>query len=240
MKKIFVLTGAGISKESGIPTFRDSKDGLWHNHKIEDVASLSGWSKDPQMVLDFYNERRSSLKAVEPNEAHKLLAKLQNDFDIRIFTQNVDDLHERAGSNHVYHLHGCLTQAKSERDWEMNDDNFMNIGYESINLGDKHPHDNGQLRPNVVFFGEFIHYELEAEDFIRDADYVIVIGSSLVVYPVARFPLFRRDDVPLWIINTEEIQFKERFQYKQPTHFIMKSATNGMKELYNELVDRKD
>lgn len=235
MKKIFVLTGAGISKESGIPTFRDSKDGLWYNHKVEDVASLTGWKKNPQLVLDFYNERRAGLKDCEPNDGHRYLAKLEEYFDIQIFTQNVDDLHEKAGSKNVYHLHGSLTQAKSDRALEDSDTDFVEIGYEPITLGNKHA-DGGQLRPNVVFFGEFVHFELEAEESCREADYVIVVGTSLVVYPVARFPLFRENGVPLYIVNPELPQSKEMYEHKSPLPiYVEKIASEGMKEVFEIL-----
>ena len=235
MKKIFVLTGAGISRESGIPTFRDSKDGLWHNHKVEDVASLTGWKKNPQLVLDFYNERRSGLKDCEPNDGHKYLVQLEEYFDVQIFTQNVDDLHEKAGSKNVYHLHGCLTQAKSDRALEDSDTDFIEIGYERIAFGNKYA-DGGQLRPNVVFFGEFIHFEMEAENCVIEADYVIVVGTSLVVYPVARFPLFRRPGVPLYIVNPELPQSKEMYEHKTPLPiYVQKIASEGMKEVFEIL-----
>lgn len=234
MKKIFVLTGAGISKESGIPTFRDSKNGLWHDHKVEDVASLTGWKKDPELVLDFYNERRAGIKDCEPNAGHKYLAKLDEHFDVQIFTQNVDDLHEKAGSKNVYHLHGSLTQVKSDRALEDSDTDFIEIGYKPTVLGDKHA-DGGQLRPNVVFFGEFIHFEMEAEKFILEADYVIVVGTSLVVYPAGRFPLFRKNGVPLYMVNPELPQSKEMYEYKSLPIYIQKIASEGMKDVFEIL-----
>jgi len=232
-KKIFVLTGAGISKESGLDTFRDSKDGLWHNYKIEDVASIDGWKKDPETVLNFYNARRDALKDCEPNDGHKYLAKLQDQFDVSIFTQNVDDLHEKAGSKNVYHLHGSLTQAISEKRDEMADDEFIEIGYEHIKMGETAP-DGGQLRPNVVFFGEFVHYELEAERFCERADYVIIAGTSLLVYPAASLPMWRKPTAPCYIIDPNEIERPERFD-QGPLVFIKKNATKGMKEVYDIL-----
>jgi NAD-dependent deacetylase len=231
-KKIFVLTGAGISKESGVPTFRDSKDGLWYNYKIEDVASLEGWEKDPETVLNFYNDRRDAVKACEPNEGHKYLAKLEENFEVNIFTQNIDDLHERAGSTNVWHVHGSLTEAVSEKRDEMSDGGAIDIGYNHIKLGDL-ASDGGQLRPNVVFFGEFVHYELEAQKLCHEADYVIVVGSSLVVYPVAQFLMYRREDAPLYIIDPNEIDFKERFG--PWAIYIKKTGSEGMKEMYDKL-----
>lgn len=226
MKKIFVLTGAGISKESGIPTFRDSVDVLWHNYNIEEVASPAGWKKNPELVLNFYNERRAAIAQCIPNEAHYALAKLQEHFDVRIYTQNIDDLHERAGSKNVFHIHGNITQARSVLD----ENNIIDIGYNDIKIGDVNT-DGGQLRPHVVFFDEFICYEQEAEIDCRESDIVVVVGTSLQVYPAARFPNFRKQGVPMYVINPEEMQFKEMFEYKSKVTHINKIASEGMKDL---------
>lgn len=234
MKKIFVLTGAGISKESGIPTFRDAKDGMWHNYNIEEVASPEGWKKNPELVLNFYNERRSSVKDCVPNDGHYCLAKLQEYFDVNIYTQNIDDLHERAGSKNVFHIHGDITKARSVK----NENNIIDIGYNDIKVGDLHG-DGEQLRPHVVFFDEFIYFEQEAQEDCANSDFVLVVGTSLFVYPAARFPNFRREGIPMYVVNPEEIQYKERFEYKSPVTHIKKPASEGMKDIYNILIELK-
>lgn len=177
-KKIVVLSGAGISAESGIKTFRDS-DGLWEGHDVMEVASPEGWRKNQELVLDFYNKRRQQLKNVLPNRAHEILAELQDNFDVQIITQNVDDLHERAGSKNVLHLHGELLKVRS-----VYNENYVLDWTEDINLGDFD--DNGnQLRPHIVWFGEAVPALEEALPIVMQADYLIVIGTSLQVYPAA-------------------------------------------------------
>ena len=230
MKKIFVLSGAGVSKESGIPTFRDSKDGLWHNYNIDEVASIEGWKKNPELVLKFYNDRRKAVQNCEPNEAHYCLAKLQEKYEINIFTQNIDDLHERAGSKNVYHIHGKITQARSVKD----EDTLIDIGYNDIKLGDLAP-DGGQLRPHVVFFGEFLYDEELAYKTCAQSDIVISVGTSLSVYPAAKLPSrYRRVNAPLYIVDPGEFPFIEMF--KPPVRHIKKPATDGMKELLEILM----
>jgi len=150
MKKLVVLTGAGMSAQSGIKTFRDS-GGLWENYPVHEVASIEGWHKNPRLMLTFYNERRAQLKEVEPNEGHKVLSRLEQFFDVYIVTQNVDDLHERAGSQHVLHLHGELTKARSVDNPSL----VTSIGYDPIEWGDK-AEDGAQLRPHIVWFGEAV------------------------------------------------------------------------------------
>ena len=178
MEKLVILSGAGISQESGISTFRDA-NGLWENHDIMEVASIQGWHKNPELVLDFYNQRRRQLSEVKPNEAHKIIVQLEDHFEVLIITQNVDDLHERAGSKNVIHLHGELYKACSERnkdkvvEWKTN-----------INLGNK-AEDDSQLRPFIVWFGEDVPMLDPAMDMVYDADILIVIGTSLKVYPAA-------------------------------------------------------
>jgi NAD-dependent deacetylase len=178
-KRLVVLTGAGVSAESGMKTFRDS-DGLWENHNVMEVASIDGWHKDPALVLDFYNQRRRHLAAVQPNEAHKILAELEEHFDVYIVTQNVDNLHERAGSTSVLHLHGELTKARSV--WD--EGRIYDIGYGDLRLGQL-GEDGGQLRPHIVWFGEAVPLIADAEDLCWSADVFAVIGTSLVVYPAA-------------------------------------------------------
>ena len=238
MKKIFVLSGAGISKESGIPTFRDSKDGLWHNYNIEEVASPKGWRKDPKMVLDFYNDRRDAIKVCSPNDGHTYLAKLQEYFDVTIFTQNIDDLHEKAGSKKVYHIHGDITKARCSLDncdgGFKNANGYLDIGYTPLHMGLLCEHHH-QLRPSVVFFDEFILFEQEAEDEAKASDYVIAVGTSLCVFPAANFPRHRRKGVPFYIVDPGEYQNYIKPYYDNPIH-IKKSASEGMKELYEVLI----
>ena len=179
MKKIVVLTGAGISAESGIPTFRDS-NGLWEGFRVEDVASPEGWARDPVLVLDFYNQRRKKARDVKPNRGHEILAELEQHFDVTIVTQNVDDLHERAGSTKVIHLHGSLFESRSTRyerlvypieGWELKMGDLCEMG--------------SQLRPNIVWFGETVPLMDVAAEKASQADIFLVVGTSLVVYPAA-------------------------------------------------------
>ena len=179
MKKIVILTGAGISAESGIKTFRDS-GGLWENYPIEDVATPEGWQRNQELVLRFYNERRKQLFEVVPNAAHIALQRLEAQYDVQIITQNVDNLHERAGSLQVLHLHGLLTQARSSVD----DSLVYEIGDKAIEVGEK-CEKGSQLRPNIVWFGEAVPNISMAAKMVENADILIVIGTSLVVYPAA-------------------------------------------------------
>lgn len=179
MKKVVVLTGAGISAESGIRTFRDS-DGLWEEHRIEDVATFDAWLRNPVLVQDFYNQRRKQLYEVEPNAAHFALAELEKKFDVQIITQNVDDLHERAGSSHVLHLHGELKKSRSTADPSLV---YKIEGWE-LKMGDK-CEKGSQLRPHIVWFGEDVPMIVPAAKFSEMADIFIVIGTSLNVYPAA-------------------------------------------------------
>jgi len=176
---LVVLTGAGISAESGIRTFRDS-GGLWEEHSIMDVATPEGWRKNPALVLDFYNQRRKQLEEVVPNAAHVALVKLENYFDVHVITQNVDDLHERAGSTKILHLHGELIKARSER----YEDNIYTIGYAPIQLGQTCEHGT-QLRPHIVWFGEDVPMINTATELVKQAEILLVIGTSLNVYPAA-------------------------------------------------------
>jgi NAD-dependent deacetylase len=177
--KIVALTGAGISAPSGVRTFRDA-DGLWESHRIEDVATPEGWRRNPELVLRFYNERRAQLATVKPNAAHLALAAWERAHEVVVITQNVDDLHERAGSTRIIHLHGELVKARGTRDESC----VVKIGYAPIALGDRAP-DGSQLRPHIVWFGESVPAMGEAVDEMADADAVVVIGTSLQVYPAA-------------------------------------------------------
>jgi NAD-dependent deacetylase len=193
-KKLVVLSGAGISAESGLRTFRDS-DGLWEGYNVYEVASPRGWMKNPQLVLDFYNMRRKDVAAAEPNAAHRGLADLEQDFDITIITQNIDDLHERGGSSHVVHLHGEIFKMRSV--------NNPLTTYEilgNIQLGDLAP-DGSQLRPFIVWFEEPVPMIETAISIVEDADIFVVIGTSLAVYPAAGLINYVHRDIPKFIID---------------------------------------
>lgn len=180
MKRLIVLTGAGISAPSGIKTFRDS-NGLWENHRIEDVATPEAWRKNPELVLEFYNQRRLNVIHSQPNDAHLFIKELEANFDVQIITQNVDDLHERAGSKNILHLHGEIRKARSSR----NEDYIINVNESGLlNKGDLCPQGH-QLRPYIVWFGEDVPMYPKALDLVRDCDILLIIGTSLQVYPAA-------------------------------------------------------
>jgi len=225
--KIVVLTGAGVSAESGISTFRDS-GGLWENYDIMEVASIQGWYKDKKLVLDFYNRRRRQLKTVEPNAAHYALAKLEEYFDITIITQNVDNLHERAGSKNIIHLHGELTQAKSTAHPGF----VYDIGYNDIKYGDK-CEKGSQLRPNIVWFGEPVPMMYEAGQAAAQADIFIVVGTSLVVYPAAGLIDYVKSSSVKYIIDPVKPAV---YDSMDNLVFIEKKASEGTPELVDKLI----
>lgn len=219
-KKLVVLSGAGISAESGLKTFRDS-DGLWEGYKVEDVATPEAWKKNPQLVLDFYNVRRRDVSLAQPNEAHQGFALLEKNFDVTIITQNIDDLHERAGSTNVLHLHGEIFKMRSE----YNEKNIYDIR-EEIHLGDL-AKDGSQLRPHIVWFGEAVPKIEEAIPVVQAADIFVVVGTSLVVYPAAGLLHYSLPAIPKYIIDksiplTSSIPNLVR---------IEKPATEGVKDL---------
>ncbi|CDN75854.1 SIR2 family NAD-dependent protein deacylase [Elizabethkingia anophelis] len=223
MKKIVVLSGAGISAESGIKTFRDS-NGLWENHKIEDVASPEGFARNPELVLEFYNLRRRQLSEVNPNEAHYILAELQKDFDVHIITQNVDDLHERAGSENIIHLHGELKKARP-----VNDEESIIPWEDDLNLGDLD--ENGiQLRPHIVWFGEMVPEMENAATIASTADMLLVIGTSLQVYPAASLLHYVPAGCEIFVIDPHLSQ-----NVTNEKNFFKTSATEGMK-LFREAI----
>lgn len=194
-KKLVVLTGAGISAESGLQTFRDG-DGLWENHRIEDVATPEAWRRDPALVLKFYNMRRAACVAAQPNAAHYGLAALEKDFEVVIITQNIDDLHERAGSTNVLHLHGEIIKMRSELD-----DEKLYPFESDIQLGDK-ALDGGQFRPHVVWFGEAVPNIEIAFPLVNNwAEIVVLIGSSLAVYPAAGLLQYATDHIPKYVLD---------------------------------------
>ena len=226
-KKLVVLSGAGVSAESGLKTFRDS-DGLWEGYNIEDVATPRAWRKDPQLVLDFYNYRRKNVLDAQPNAAHYDFAELEKNFDVTIITQNIDDLHERAGSTNVLHLHGEIFKMRSERDhdliYEIKDD---------IKIGDK-AEDGEQLRPYIVWFEEPVPKIEEAIPVVTSADIFVVVGTSLVVYPAAGLVDYAARHIPKYIID------KRIPSTSEITNLIAieKPATEGVDELRRLLFER--
>ena len=188
MKNLVVFTGAGVSAESGIQTFRDS-DGLWESYDIMDVATPEAWRRQPEVVLEFYNARRSQVIKAQPNLAHKIIAQLEASFNVSVVTQNIDDLHERAGSSSILHLHGEVRKARSSVDYHL----LYDIDGEEIKWGDKCAH-GSQLRPHVVWFGEAVPEMEHAEEIVRAADILVVVGTSLNVYPAAGLVSITRSD----------------------------------------------
>ena len=220
MKKIVVLTGAGISAESGISTFRDA-NGLWGNHDIMEVASPYGWANNPELVLNFYNQRRRQLKEVAPNAAHLYLKKLEEIYEVVIITQNVDDLHERAGSSNIIHLHGELRKVRSERN-----EDLIYEWDKDLNLGDL-AEDRAQLRPYIVWFGEMVPLLDKAAEEVMGADILLVIGTSLQVYPAASLIHYIAEGKPVYIIDPHSVPVPQ----KPHIQVIRKNATEGVKQL---------
>ncbi len=227
MKKIVVLTGAGISAESGIKTFRD-ENGLWVGHDVMQVASPKGFQSNPELVLDFYNQRRKQLLNVKPNKAHYNLAKLEKHFDIEIITQNIDDLHERAGSTKVTHLHGELLKVRSTKN-----ENLVYDWKKDLNLGDLCA-ENNQLRPHVVWFGEQVPQLEVAIKIVENADVLVIIGTSMQVYPAASLVDYRPRSTPIYFIDPKP-QITES-KYEKLTIFD-EVASSGSKKLYSNLLN---
>ncbi len=221
-----VLTGAGISAESGISTFRDA-DGLWEGHDVMEVASPIGWERNQELVLDFYNKRRRQLKGVKPNAAHKALKELEEKYEVHIITQNVDDLHERAGSNNVIHLHGELKKVRSTfdenlvLDWEID-----------LNKGDFCEH-NHQLRPHVVWFGEAVPMMEPAMEITREADILMIIGTSMQVYPAAGLLHYAPQDTPVYFIDPKP-SVKETRHLK----IFPEKASTGVPKVVRDLLGK--
>jgi NAD-dependent deacetylase len=227
MKRLVVLTGAGISAESGLATFRDS-GGLWEGYKVEDVATPEAWNRNSKMVLNFYNERRKKALEAKPNRGHEILAELQNDFDVTIITQNVDDLHERAGSNNVIHLHGSLFESRSTLDPSL----VYKINGWELNLGDK-CEKGSQLRPNIVWFGEMVPLMETAAYIASMADIFLVVGTSLVVYPAAGLINEAPRSIPKYIVDP-----KIPDVLPAPNlYFISEKAGIGMEKVRRLLTD---
>lgn len=226
MKKIVVLTGAGMSAESGLKTFRDS-DGLWENHNVYDVATPEAWERDPEMVLKFYNDRRKQVRVAEPNKAHVALGKLEQKYNVSIITQNIDDLHERAGSTHVIHLHGEVNKARSSVDsglvyeldhWEMKMGDTCEKGF--------------QLRPHIVWFGEAVPMIEKAIPIVEMADVVMVIGTSLSVYPAAGLLNYATSSSQKYYIDPKGYEGDNHY----PIEMIKETAGVGVPRLVDQLL----
>lgn len=232
-KKVLIFTGAGVSAESGVATFRTGDDGLWYNHKVEDVATPDGWRRDKEKVLNFYNMRRAQLKDVEPNLAHKIIAELENDFDVTVVTQNVDNLHERAGSTNVIHLHGELTKVRSTLnpslvyDWT-----------EDCNIGDK-CEKGSQLRPHIVWFGENLdskNIDL-ATEVAMDCDFCVIVGTSMQVAPANQIPFLTKSNTLIYVIDPSDMDFYIDKQRKPFLNHIKDVASVGMEKVRKDLLE---
>ena len=226
MKKLVVLTGAGISAESGIKTFRDA-DGLWEGHNVQDVATPEGWHNNQALVLDFYNQRRRQLKEVQPNRGHEILAQLETDFDVHIITQNVDNLHEKAGSSKVLHLHGELLKVRSTKN-----ENYILDWENDLNKGDVDPNGN-QLRPHIVWFGEDVPALEEALFLMQQADFIAIIGTSMQVYPAAGLIHYGKPNVPIYYIDPKPATI---YDLENPLEVIAMNATEGVPLLREKLL----
>ena len=231
-KRIAVLTGAGVSAESGLGTYRDN-GGLWDNYDPMEVASAEGWSRNPGLVLDFYNMQRDKLRDVQPNEAHRLIASLEKDYTVDVITQNVDNLHERAGSTHVVHLHGEVTKVRPENTCN-DEDGFsekyvVDVGFEPVRLGDKAPN-GAQYRPHIVFFGEAVPKIERAVELVAAADIVLIVGTSLQVYPAAGLYRYARPEAPIYLIDPADVTLCD-----SRVHHIKAVATKGMQEFVGML-----
>lgn len=234
MKKLVILTGAGMSAESGISTFRDS-GGLWEQYPVEQVATPEGYRANPKLVIDFYNARRKELQHVKPNRGHELIAELEKDFDVTVITQNVDNLHERAGSHHVIHLHGELTKVTSSRD-PNNPAYIKELKPEEweVKMGDLAA-DGSQLRPFIVWFGEAVPMIETAIGYAEQADIFVIIGTSLNVYPAAGLLYYVPAGVPVYLIDPKEVAIASG----RKVHVIKKGASEGMEELKNMLLKER-
>jgi len=229
MKKFVVLSGAGISAESGIKTFRDS-DGLWENYNVRDVADIDGWYRNRGLVLDFYNQRRRQLKETVPNRAHEIIAEFEKYFEVTVVSQNIDNLHERAGSSRVIHLHGELTKARPE---DSADRGVVEIGYSDIKLGDC-DYRGVQLRPHIVWFGEAVPMMEPAAAAVSKADILLIIGTSLQVYPAAGLFHYAPPGIPIYIIDPKPVDIGYGNLVQIP-----EKATIGMEILKKELINNK-
>lgn len=246
MKKIVVFSGAGLDRESGVLTFRDCKDGLWNNYKIDEVATPEGWKNDKEKVLQFYNERRQQLPEVQPNEAHISLVSLEKEYEVIHVTQNVSDLLERAGATNVIHLHGELTKARSSfyNSNNVPEDEVIDIGYNDIKLGDKCEKRGAQLRPHIVWFGEYPFGVIEAYRAVEKADVLIIVGTSLQIsYTLDMLNNVRRigdeqygggSPCEIYFVDPKPMRYLDN--YGLTVNYIEKPAVEGVGELVNSLL----
>jgi NAD-dependent deacetylase len=228
MKKLVVLTGAGISAESGLRTFRDM-GGLWEQYDVMQVASIDGWYKNPELMINFYNDRRHQLEHAEPNPGHHAFAELEKYFDVTIITQNVDNLHERAGSTNVIHLHGELTKIRSSK----NENEIIDIGYNDLHWGDKSK-DGSQLRPHIVWFGEAVPMIEPAAEVAAQADIFVVAGTSLNVYPAAGLIDNIKSETPVFLIDPNDVYVNRRHDVT----VIKENASVGVPLLKDILISK--
>ena len=223
-KHIVVLTGAGVSAESGFATFRDT-GGLWEQFDVNEVASIEGWYRNRKLVLDFYNQRRAQLRDAKPNAAHVAIAELEKQYKVSVITQNVDNLHERAGSTRVLHLHGELTKMRPENgiyDRTASEAEVVDVGYNAVRLGDLAPN-GSQLRPHIVFFGEAVPNIEKAINLVESADILLIVGSSLQVYPAAGLYRYAPNACPIYVIDPKPVPLAD-----PRVTFIQDVATKGM------------
>lgn len=230
-KRLVVLSGAGVSAESGLATFRDN-DGLWMNHSVEDVASIDGFRRNPQLVLDFYAMRRREAASAQPNDAHRAIASLEEEYDVYVITQNVDDLHERAGSTQIIHLHGELNKNCSTKDRHTTLP--VTEATSAIKVGDLAP-DGGQLRPFIVWFGEDVPMMIPAIEIAERADIFVVIGTSLNVYPAAGLLAYVPPSTPIYLIDPQPVSSA----YRHDIHHIAQPASLGIAQLIDLLADTR-
>ena len=233
-EKIAVLTGAGVSAESGLGTYRDN-GGLWDNYDPMEVASIEGWYRNRKLVLDFYNMQRAKLRDAQPNAAHLAIAALEDKYDITVITQNVDNLHEKAGSTRVIHLHGEATKVRPENgvyDESYSEREVIDVGYEPVNLGDKAPN-GSQLRPHIVFFGEAVPKIERAIDIVSAADLLLIVGTSMQVYPAAGLYRYADPKTPIYVVDPADLPLHD----PRITH-IKDVATKGMEKFTKILEER--
>ncbi len=233
-KRIAVLTGAGVSAESGLGTYRDN-GGLWDNYDPMEVASIDGWYRNRKLVLDFYNMQRAKLRDSQPNAAHRAIAALEKDYDVTVITQNVDNLHERAGSTRVIHLHGEATKVRPENgvyDDSYSEREVIDVGYDAVNLGDKAPN-GSQLRPHIVFFGEAVPKIEKAIDVVSAADILLIVGTSMQVYPAAGLYRYADSRAPIYVVDPADLPLHD----PRITH-IKDVATKGMEKFIKILEEK--
>jgi len=230
-EKIAIFTGAGISVESGVESFRDKGDGLWYNYDVEEVATIEGWNKNPSKVLEFHNMLRDKLKLIEPNDAHKALKLLEEKFDVTIITQNVDDLHERAGSSNILHLHGELFKSRSVLDNET-----LYPCPDRLDIGDMCKLD-GQLRPHTVLFGEYPYNIKEAYDAIDNCDYLLIIGTSLQISYTIPMLNVSGKDIEVYFIDPKPVHYLDQFGLA--INYINKKAVKGVTDLVDKFLTGK-